>query len=573
MFKATLRLREKQLAVATGLLAGDFAFKQAIGTRDAATIASNAVSLKERIGADTVWITDDEGKLYADTSRTLKRGKDVSGRPAVRAALDDGAGAFVELVGDDVYQFTAAAVRAPDVIGVLVAGFRVDKGLADELKRQTHSGVTFATAKAIVATTLPERRSLPLDRLASLGESPDPVILGEPGRQELVLAVPVDRDVKAYLQLSWDESIEPLRQLQRVLAMLAIAALALTLVIGYAIADSVTASMRELSAATGKLAEGDYGVRVQVRSRDEVGQLGDAFNSMVAGLQEKEKIRSVLRKAVSKEIADELLKRGEINLGGEERLVTVLFSDVRSFTTISEELDPPRLVAELNEYFGRMSKSIEERRGVIDKYIGDAIMALFGAPVTHPEDAANAQRAALSMRKALLALNADRAARKLSPWETGIGLNTGPAVAGTLGSENRWSYTVIGDAVNLASRLEGLTKHYGCPVLVSADTKDKAGPGFLHRPIDLVRVKGRHAPVEVFELMGEAGEPPVWLGTWEKAVAAYRAGELPDARQLFGELAAAKRGDLAVAEYLSRLSELPERAPSRWDPSYTALEK
>ncbi|MBI4348680.1 MAG: adenylate/guanylate cyclase domain-containing protein, partial [Elusimicrobia bacterium] len=475
--------------------------------------------------------------------------------------------------GQEVYQLAGVAVNAPDLIGGLIAAFKLDDRFAASISSQTKASVSFATEAGLFASTLDAGRRGLLERRRAAVPLGRPALIGEPGAQELAMAIPVARGVHAYLQLSWDEAIEPLRRLQRALGLLAAVALALTAVVGFFIADSVTASMRELAEATGKISGGDFSARVAVRTRDEVGRLGAAFNAMVAGLQEREKIRSVLRKTVSKEIADELLKRGQINLGGEERLVTVLFSDIRSFTTISEDLDPPTLVSELNEYFGKMARAIEERRGVIDKFIGDAIMALFGAPVGSPDDAANALRAALAMRGALEELNAQRAARGLARWETGIGLNTGTAVAGTLGSESRLSYTVIGDAVNLASRLEGLTKHYGCPILLSAGAREKAGPGFAYRSIDLVRVKGRHHTVEIFELLGEAGAPPAWLGGWEKAVAAYRSGALAEARRLFEATAAARPGDGAAAEYLRRLATLPEQAAAGWDPAHTALEK
>ena len=150
--------------------------------------------------------------------------------------------------------------------------------------------------------------------------------------------------------------------------------------------------------------------------------------------------------------------------------MTILFTDIRSFTTISETMDPQNLVGLLNEYFTEMVAIVMDEDGVVDKYIGDAIMAVFGAPVPKPDDAVNAVRAAVRMRRALRDLNERLVSRGLSPLRTGIGIHTGEVVAGNIGSERRMEYTVIGDAVNLASRLESSTKELGVNVLISEDT-------------------------------------------------------------------------------------------------------
>ena len=293
---------------------------------------------------------------------------------------------------------------------------------------------------------------------------------------------------------------------------------------------------------------------------------------MATGLREREKIRSVLRKAVSKEIAEALLSKGEIELGGEERTVTVLFSDIRSFTTISEALAPKELVTQLNAYFIGMARAIDAHHGVIDKFIGDAIMALFGAPLSGPQDAANALRAALAMAAALDATNEARRKAGMKPWRNGMGVNTGTVVAGTLGSEDRWSYTVIGDAVNLASRCEGLTKHYGVRVIATAATLKAAGTAFSCRPLDLVVVKGKNEPVEIFEVLGE-GVGPAWLVRFGEGVSLYRARNWPEARTVSKRFLRKSR-DAPSQMYLERLSEVgPQPSWARWDPAAHMTEK
>jgi adenylate cyclase len=201
------------------------------------------------------------------------------------------------------------------------------------------------------------------------------------------------------------------------------------------------------------------------------------------------------------------LMDGRVALGGESLRVTVLFTDIRSFTSISETMDPQNLVALLNEYFTEMVGIVMDEGGVVDKYIGDAIMAVFGAPVPKAGDAANAVRAAVRMRTALGVLNARLAARGVAPLRTGIGIHTGEVVAGNIGSERRMEYTVIGDAVNLASRLESNTKELGVNVLISEDTYALTRDTIVVRPMREITVKGRNRPVMTYELLGMAGEP------------------------------------------------------------------
>jgi adenylate cyclase len=196
-----------------------------------------------------------------------------------------------------------------------------------------------------------------------------------------------------------------------------------------------------------------------------------------------------------------------VQLGGQTLTVTILFTDIRSFTTISEKMNAQELVGLLNEYFTEMVGIVTLADGAVDKYIGDAIMAVFGAPVPKPGDAVNAVTAAVRMRQALKRLNVRLEARGLQPLRTGIGLHTGEVVAGNIGSEQRLEYTVIGDAVNLASRLESSTKELGVNVLISHDTWLLVKDAIDARPVKEIFVKGRKQPVMTYEVLGIKGEP------------------------------------------------------------------
>jgi adenylate cyclase len=311
---------------------------------------------------------------------------------------------------------------------------------------------------------------------------------------------------------------------------------------------------------------GDYEEPVEVSQRDELGLLASSFNDMMKGLSERDRVRDLLGKVVSPEVAEELLSRG-IELGGEERRVSVLFSDVRGFTSLSERKTPAELVDLLNAHLTRVSAIVERHGGVVDKYIGDAVMAVFGAPLARDDDAVRAVRAALE----LAALPASDSGALV----IGVGVNTDVVVAGNMGSRTRLNYTVIGDGVNLASRLEGLTKRYGVGAIVSESTRD-ACPDLAFRELDRVRVKGKTQPVRIFEPLGPAAALPAGtrerLVRHDRALAGYRAGRLDEALRGFEALAA--EGDAALyAVYRERILRLRESGlPAGWDGT-TAFEE
>ena len=217
-------------------------------------------------------------------------------------------------------------------------------------------------------------------------------------------------------------------------------------------------------------------------------------------------MKATMGKYMARKVMAHILKK-KMSLGGEKLTVTILFSDLRGFTSISERMDPQQLVGLLNEYFTEMVNIVMNEGGVVDKYIGDAIMAVFGAPVPKADDAVNAVRAAVEMRRALVELNERLTARGQPALRTGIGIHTGEVVAGNIGSERRMEYTVIGDAVNLASRLESNTKDLGVDVLISEDTYELTKHAIEARPVREITVKGRAQPVMTYEVVGMIGGP------------------------------------------------------------------
>jgi adenylate cyclase len=254
---------------------------------------------------------------------------------------------------------------------------------------------------------------------------------------------------------------------------------------------------------------------------------------------EKRYLKLAFQHYVPPAVVDGLVTGADrLRLGGEKRDLTVLFSDIRGFTSMSEAMAPEDLVKLMNEYFTAMTDKVFEHRGSLDKYIGDAIMAVYGAPVAEPKHAALACRTALEMLAVLDGLKAGWQPRGLPAIDIGVGINTGPMIVGNMGSASRFNYTVVGDAVNLASRIESLNKTYGTNVLVSEYTYEAVKDEFrFAREIDSVRVRGRTQPVRLYELMREERYQSLhWLEEYRAAYSEMREGERTRAYELFTAL-------------------------------------
>ena len=240
---------------------------------------------------------------------------------------------------------------------------------------------------------------------------------------------------------------------------------------------------------------------VSINTGDEVGLLARAFNDMVAGLKERERLKSTLARYVSDDVAARILtERSDLDLKGEMREVTVLFLDIRGFTALAERLPPREVVSLLNEYFEAMIEVVFKHHGTVNKFMGDAVMAVFGAPFAIDDAPMRAVRAAVEIEQASAAISLARKQAGQPVVAVGIGINTGSAVAGNVGSERRMEYTVIGDEVNLAQRLEALAREG--EILVSQSTYDKIRDRVQARAREPVQVKGKTIPIWVFEIVG-----------------------------------------------------------------------
>lgn len=276
--------------------------------------------------------------------------------------------------------------------------------------------------------------------------------------------------------------------------------------VNYGFSSSLTQPIKSLFAATEQIVDGNFDVSLQATSTDEIGALAVAFKDMASGLKERDKIKTAFGKFHSKEVAQKLLS-GEIKLGGERKQATVFFSDIRGFTAMSESMSPDQVVAMLNEYMTEMVRIIFHWEGVVDKYIGDAIMAVWGVPEVNPNDAYNSVRASLEMREFMLKFNEEKKTLGQPQLGIGIGLHSGEVLAGNIGSEERLEYTIIGDTVNQASRIEGANKATGSDILISAETyaliKDH---GIVAGPSVAIKAKGKSNDVYVHQVIGYKDE-------------------------------------------------------------------
>ena len=523
--KANLRIGEKiyddavkqqidSLAHSASVMTSDSAIRQLLQPEhfDKKTLSSVLQSYTQRVGAPVIAFFDTDGQLLANSESEIENENVGPFRYLIDRAnkADQPQDSGFSYLNGELHVLVVVPLYAPypNVAGWFGLAFPINRAFAQRIKDTTGIEVSFiATNKSKASASTLERSTFhvvagvanfqpPEDgeikiislydeslvalfkRQDLLGEDPVTVVLARPLRAELAAA----------------------HALEKQLVYISLAALVVATLIALWLARSVSEPVRLLAAHTRLIGVGDYATRLTLDRADELGHLSDSINAMSAGLAERDRVRDLLDKNVSPEVATQLLRDGAA-LGGQEREVTILFADLRGFTTLSEKLGPPELLALLNRYLDRMSAEIEREGGVIDKFIGDAIMALFGAPVSQGDAADRALAAALAMERALAVLNAELAAEGRPPLAIGVGVNTARVVAGNIGSHRRLNYSVIGDGVNVAARLQAFTRtaEYRTNIITSAATVAAVRTRkFTIRPLGSVAVKGREGAVEIF---------------------------------------------------------------------------
>ena len=369
-----------------------------------------------------------------------------------------------------------------------------------------------------------------------------------------------------------DRELEPLVALRRDVGLAGAMLSVLGSIVAWVLAYSVIRKLRRIEAATVKVREGQFDTRVEISGRDELASLGKAFNAMTAGLK-------ALGLYTHDSVARRVLDNPELAATTSRRETgTILFSDIKGFTPIAEKLSPEELTAQLNEYFTAIGRHVREQQGYVDKFIGDSLMAFWGPPFVKDDQFANrAVRAALRAHEACAELRVGWARSGKPLFFQRIGLATGEVVVGNIGSKTKKNFTVIGDSVNLASRLEGANKLYGTDILLDGVTAARVGDEFLLREVDRVRVVGKREPVTVFEPLGIAAEVSESLralaATYAGALALYREARFKEAAETLEGALRSNPEDGATNWLNRRCRELQQSTPDDWEPVTNATTK
>jgi adenylate cyclase len=575
-FQRVIEDRNQNLLERARFLSSDHAYRQiyAFGERNDLEVVT--FNHQRRIGADLMMLISMDEEVLADTLNPGNEEMSESLGDFVYLAFDsDNGEAKAMLLVDEVpYQLAVVPLYAPEPVAMVVVGFRVDAILASELKRDANfteislmfdveSAITVTAACTLDSALCDEQALQMLEHAPRVGQQDTRMLGGEPFITRILSLQGDDSNNIAILQRSLNAELASFYQLRSILLVIFGGAILLSVVGASIISGSVTHPVSVLTEGARRISRGDYESRVTIRQRDEMGRLADTFNEMAHGLQERDKVRNLLGKVVSPQIADELMKK-DIELGGEEVEATILFSDIRSFTSISESMSPKQVILMLNHYLTEMNQIIEDNNGVVDKYIGDAVMAIYGAPLAHADSPGNAVRSAQAMQAAMAAINTHFCDWDIPPISIGIGINSGTVVAGNMGSMSRLNYTVLGDAVNLASRVEGLCKLYGSSIIITESTRRQC-PDLMCLELDRVTVKGKSKPVTLYEPLSADTGMLSLRDQYEVALMAYREQNWQRAQGLFAGLQESQPG-LLFQIYLGRIEHFIDNPPGpNWD--------
>ena len=349
----------------------------------------------------------------------------------------------------------------------------------------------------------------PVVKAALEGRTTDAISINVSGNEMLMVGRPFKSPAsvqgKPWVLISETataEAFAPIRPLRIKFAVAALAAAIACVVVAVLVSRSITRPLHDVVDVVHKIRGGDLDAHTTVTGHDEIGSLGVALNEMAHGLRDRDRIKEIFGRYVTTQVSQELLTK-EITLGGERRRVTLLFSDIRNFTSMSEAMTPEAIITFLNEYFSEMVDAVFEQHGVLDKFIGDGMLAVFGTLDERVDHERRAVLAALRMKARLAKLNGDRSIVGQAPIAIGIGIHTDEVVVGNIGSRRRLEYTVIGDGVNTCSRVEGLNKEFGTTILITETTHEKVRAEFECRAMPEAPLKGKTKVPRIFELLSQ----------------------------------------------------------------------
>jgi len=301
-------------------------------------------------------------------------------------------------------------------------------------------------------------------------------------------------------EINADEQLAPLNRLRRELALGVLLVLLGGLVVASQVSLSIQKPLQTLGEFAHRVGTGDLTTRLSIGGRDVTGRLAGTLNEMAEGLAERDKVKEVFGRYIATQVSDRILS-GQVKLGGESRNVTILFSDIRNFTTTAEQMTPQQVVTFLNDYFSEMVEAVFEQNGMLDKFLGDGLMAVFGAFGDVSDHPRSAVRAALRMKALLAKINGERSVAGKPPISIGIGIHSDEVILGNIGSRKRLEFTVVGDGVNVSSRLQELNKKFGTTILVSETTFRTLGEEFECREMPDATLRGRTKELRFYEVI------------------------------------------------------------------------
>ena len=388
------------------------------------------------------------------------------------------------------------------------------------------------------------------------------------------LSEKLDRDWVLGIVVPEDDFIGPISRIHETTLLFSLWLLVIAGFLTSTLAREIANPIHKAIVEANRIQNLDFEGEVDLQSPiSEIQHMGDTMNSMKKAL-------SAFKKYVPVEIVKELVhSKSDAKLQAQAKKITVLFTDIRNFSSITEEADPNQLVEQLSEYFDCIARIIHKHNGTIDKYIGDSVMAFWGAPAENDKQAREACLAAIEIEEHIKILNEKWKKESREAFETRIGINTGVALIGNFGYTERFNYTAVGDNVNLASRLEGLNKVYGSEILVSESTEKEAGEGLIFRVLDMVAVKGRQQSVTVYQLLGtisnKASRKLVNLASdSEMALVHYLSSQWDEAFDAYSKILAEYPDDITAKMFVQRCKALRENPPDRnWDGVFRVKEK
>lgn len=510
-FKRFLTLRNDQLVESCTLISELPNLKANLSTKNPLTIAEYVLRSEESpaklVGADVFTLTDEKGRVWFRLEHPEKYGDTIAALPAIQKALagkdPSPAGISILVLDDKLYQTVTVPIFQQYLIGTLTLGKRLTFEEARLLKQDTQSDITFLHGNRVVASTHSDIGQVDLLRSYLVNRARlDDEMNGEKSIQQTVkldgeqfLCVfwraSAGSDVVYVMAVSVDQAIAAFQKIENVVILVGLVALILAIIGAFFLAEGITAPLRRLVLGTEAIRAGNYEFQLELKSKstDEISMLAHSFNEMVLGLKERFLMSKFVSSSTVQMIRNE---KGEVRLGGERRNVTVFFSDIRGFTAFSERVEPEVVIDLLNKYLSKQAAIITRYNGIIDKYVGDEVIAIFEG-----EDMAD--------QAVLCAVEIQREINELNKANTedilvGIGINTGMAIVGNVGGEERMDHTVLGNNMNLGARLCSIALP-GQIIISESSWRLLKTKAVRTKTLDVVAVKGMSRPMQTYEVM------------------------------------------------------------------------